>query len=46
MSIFLGGADMARTPFIGVVVLALVGFQVVPIGHLRAQAPGAAGHEH
>ena len=37
---------MARTPFIGVLVLFLVAFQIVPIGHLRAQMPGTAGHEH
>jgi hypothetical protein len=37
---------MARTPFIGVLVLFLVAFQIVPIGHLRAQVPGTAGHEH
>src|SRR6476660_8069084 len=37
---------MARTPLIGVLVLFLVAFQIVPIGHLRAQVPGAAGHEH
>src|SRR6478735_2455514 len=35
--ISLGGSDMARTPFIGVLVLFLVAFQIVPIGHLRAQ---------
>src|SRR6476659_598979 len=38
---FLGGSDMARAPFIGVLVLFLVAFQIVPIGHLRAQVPGA-----
>jgi hypothetical protein len=37
---------MARTPFIGVIVLFLVAFQLVPIGNLWAQAPGTAGHEH
>ena len=37
---------MARTPFIGVLVLFLVAFQIVPAGHLRAQVPGTAGHEH
>jgi hypothetical protein len=37
---------MARTPFAGALVLAVVGFQAVPIGHLRAQEPGAAGHDH
>jgi len=45
MSIILGGSDMARTPFIGIPVLFLVAFQVVSIGQLRAQVPGAAGHE-
>ena len=37
---------MIRTPFIGVLVLFLVAFQIVPIGHLRAQVPGTAGHDH
>ncbi len=37
---------MARTPVIGVVVLFLVAFQILPIGRLRAQVPGAAEHEH
>src|SRR6186713_3343847 len=37
---------MVRTPFIGVLALSLVAFQIVPIGHLRAQVPGTAGHEH
>ena len=37
---------MVRTPFIGVPVLFLVAFQIVPVGHLRAQVPGAAGHDH
>jgi hypothetical protein len=46
MSIFLGGSDMSRTPFIRVLVLFLVAFHMVPIGQLRAQVPGTAGHEH
>jgi quercetin dioxygenase-like cupin family protein len=33
---------MARTSFIGVRVLFLVAFQIVPIGHLQAQVPGPA----
>jgi len=37
---------MPRAPFIGVLVLFLVAFQIVPIGHLWAQGPGAAGHDH
>ena len=37
---------MARTSFIGVLVLFLAASQIVPIGRLRAQAPGTAGHEH
>ena len=37
---------MVRTPFIGVLVLLLVAFHIVPIGHLRAQVPGTGGHEH
>jgi len=44
--IFLGGSDLVRIPFIGVLVLFLVAFQIAPIGHLRAQVPGTAGHEH
>ena len=46
MSICPEGSDPASTPFIGVFVLFLAAFQIVPIGHLRAQAPGTAGHEH
>jgi len=46
MSIFLGGSDMGRTPCIGVLVLFLVAFHIVPIGNLWAQVPGTAGHEH
>ena len=37
---------MARTPFIGVLVLFLVAFHIVPIGNLWAQVPGTPGHEH
>ena len=37
---------MAITPPIAVVALSLVALHVGPIGHLRAQAPGTAGHEH
>lgn len=37
---------MSRTPFIGILVLSLVAFQIVPIGHLRAQVPSTAGHDH
>jgi quercetin dioxygenase-like cupin family protein len=29
-----------------VLVLFLVAFQIVPVGHLRAQVPGTGGHEH
>ncbi len=36
---------MAR-PFTVVPTLFLVAWQLVPIGHLRAQVPGTAGHEH
>jgi len=46
MSVFLGGSDLARAPFIRVVVLFLVAVQIVPIGNLWAQVPGTAGHEH
>ena len=45
-SIFPEGSDMVRTSFIGVLVPFLVASQIVPIGHLRAQVPGASGHEH
>jgi quercetin dioxygenase-like cupin family protein len=37
---------MARTPFTGVLVLFLVAFQLVPLGHLQAQVLGTAAHEH
>ena len=37
---------MARSPFIGALVLCLTAHQVVPIGTLRAQVPATAGHEH
>ena len=37
---------MARTSFIGVLVLVLVAFQVAPIVDLRAQVPATAGHGH
>src|SRR5688572_33509462 len=46
MSIFPGGSDLARTQFIGALVLCLVALQISPIGNLRAQVPGTAGHEH
>ena len=37
---------MIRTPFIGVLVLLLVAFHLMPIGNLWAQVPATAGHEH
>jgi quercetin dioxygenase-like cupin family protein len=37
---------MASTAFAWRFVLFLVGIELVPIAYLRAQAPGAAGHEH
>ena len=37
---------MARTPFIGVLVLYLVPFHIAPVGHLRAQVPATVGHNH
>jgi quercetin dioxygenase-like cupin family protein len=46
MSIFLRGADMARTSLSVVPVLFLVAFQLVPISHLRAQVPTTAAHDH
>jgi quercetin dioxygenase-like cupin family protein len=37
---------MTRTRFIGVLVLFIAAFPIVSVRHLRAQAPGAAGHDH
>ena len=37
---------MASTPCIGALVVSLIALQIVPTGNLRAQVPGAAGHEH
>ena len=37
---------MARIPFIGALVLSLVALQIMPVGNLRAQAPGTTGNEH
>ena len=37
---------MARATRIGTVALSLIALQIGPIGNLRAQAPGTAGHEH
>ena len=37
---------MARAPFTGVLVPLLVAFQIVPTGHVRAEASDTAGHEH
>ena len=37
---------MIRTPFSGALVLFLFAFQIAPVGHLQAQVPGTAGHEH
>jgi quercetin dioxygenase-like cupin family protein len=37
---------MVRTSFIGALVPFAVVFHIMPIGNLRAQAPGAAGHDH
>src|SRR6476646_2444276 len=37
---------MAGTTFIGGLVLFLAAFPLVPVGHLPAQVPGAAAHEH
>ena len=37
---------MIRTPFIGALVLLQVALHTVPFGHLRAQVPGSAGHDH
>ena len=41
-----GGSHLARTPFIAALVLYLVPFYIAPIGHLRAQVPATAGHNH
>jgi quercetin dioxygenase-like cupin family protein len=45
-SIYLGGSDMVRTSFIGALVPFVVGFHMMPIGNLWAQATPTAGHEH
>src|SRR4249919_1846249 len=45
-SIVLGGSNMTRSAFIGVLVPFVLAFHIVPVGHLRAQVPGTAGHEH
>jgi quercetin dioxygenase-like cupin family protein len=37
---------MAKTPVIRVLLLSLAVAQIAPIGHLWAQVPGTAGHEH
>jgi hypothetical protein len=37
---------MARIAFIGVLVVFVFGFHIVPFAQLRAQAPGTAGPEH
>jgi len=37
---------MTRAPFSGLLVLFLVAFQIVPIGHLRAHQVAGTGHEH
>ena len=37
---------MARAPSIGVPVLFLLAFHIVPVGNLWAQVPGTAGHDH
>jgi quercetin dioxygenase-like cupin family protein len=37
---------MVRTSFIGVLVLVLVAFHVVPTGNLWAQVPGTPRHDH
>jgi len=46
LRIFLGGSDMARTPFIGGLVPLLVAAQIVPFGYVQAQARDSTGHEH
>jgi quercetin dioxygenase-like cupin family protein len=42
----LGGSDVTRTTCIGALILSLTALQLVPIGNVRAQVPGMAGHEH
>jgi quercetin dioxygenase-like cupin family protein len=37
---------MISTPITRLLVLGVVAFQLVPIGHLRAQTPSTAGHDH
>jgi quercetin dioxygenase-like cupin family protein len=43
-NVFAGGSHMARIPFIAVLLLFLVAFQVEPIGQARAQS--TTGHDH
>ncbi len=45
-SAFFEDQTLARTPFIGVLVLFLAAFHIVPISDLWAQVPGTAGHDH
>jgi hypothetical protein len=40
MSIFLRSSDVARTTFIGALVLSVVALDIVPSGNLSAQVPG------
>jgi quercetin dioxygenase-like cupin family protein len=41
-----GGLEMARTPLIGIPVLLVVAFQIVPIGKAWAQGADTTGHQH
>ena len=42
----LRGSKMARSPFIGALVVSLIALHIVAIDNLRAQVPATAGHEH
>jgi quercetin dioxygenase-like cupin family protein len=39
-------SHLTRTAIIGALALYLVPFHIAPLGHLRAQAPVTAGHDH
>src|SRR3954470_10974017 len=43
---FSGGSNMARSPFIAVLLLLLVASPIVPTGDVLAEAADTAGHEH
>jgi quercetin dioxygenase-like cupin family protein len=46
VDVFLGGLDVAGTRPIAGLIVSLAASHLVSIGHLRAQVPGTAGHQH